>query len=151
MAASVETWQSYGALLARLFPKIQHSVLAGGDGAVLWASDAEAATQLQQTMQIVASSGTNRQSEIDGLLDLHCAPAAHYGFRVRGALGEVLGLPYQGRAEETGRGAGISSPLTLDEHPRGGASSGRRNAGLRLLSSNDRLRSLGEYQRRNRT
>ena len=92
MAASVETWQSYGALLARLFPKIQHSVLAGGDGAVLWASDAEAVTQLQQTMQIVASSGTNRQSEIDGLLDLHCAPAAHYGFRVRGALGEVLGF-----------------------------------------------------------
>jgi diguanylate cyclase (GGDEF)-like protein len=92
MAASVETWQSYGALLARLFPKLQHSVLAGGDGAVLWASDAQAAAQLLQTMQIVASSGTNRQSEIDGLLDLHCAPAAHYGFRVRGALGEVLGF-----------------------------------------------------------
>ena len=41
--------------------------------------------------------------------------------------------------EETGRVAGISSALTLDEHPRGGPSSGRRNAGLRLLSSNDRF------------
>ena len=92
MAASLETWQSYGALLERLFPRIQHSLLAGGDGANLWASAPEAAAQLQQTMAILASSGTNRQSEIDGLLDLHSAPTAHYGFRIRGALGEVLGF-----------------------------------------------------------
>jgi diguanylate cyclase (GGDEF)-like protein len=92
MAASLETWQSYGALLERLFPRIQHSVIAGGDGANLWASAPEAAAQLQQTMAILASSGTNRHSEIDGLLDLHSAPTAHYGFRVRGALGEVLGF-----------------------------------------------------------
>jgi diguanylate cyclase (GGDEF)-like protein len=92
MTASVETWQSYGALLERLFPKIQHSLLAGADGAILWTSDGQAAAQLQQTMAILAASGTNRQSDIDGLMDLHSEPMPHYGFRIRGALGEVLGL-----------------------------------------------------------
>lgn len=92
MTASIETWRAYGRLLARLYPNLHHAMLAGADGRVLWTGDAQAAALLQPTLAILASSGSNRQRNIDGLLDLDAAPVARYGFRVRGELGEVLGF-----------------------------------------------------------
>ena len=92
MSAGIVTWQSYGALLERLLPKLQRSLLAAADGSVLWSSDRESVGVLQPTLSILAHSGTNRQTQIDGLADLPGGPARCFGFRIRGALGEVLGF-----------------------------------------------------------
>ena len=92
MSAGIPTWQSYGALLERLLPKLQRSLLAGADGSVLWCSDCESAGTLAPTLAILVRSGTNRQTEIDGLADQPSGPARCFGFRIRGALGDVLGF-----------------------------------------------------------
>lgn len=91
MAASNETWASYGALLERLLPDISRSLIATADGSVLWPADAPLAATLQPTLSILTSTATNRLCEIDGLADPDAAGWA-FGFRVRGPLGEMLGF-----------------------------------------------------------
>jgi len=92
MAASIDTWNAYGALLRRLWPDVEQTLIAGADGRSIWASGDAASPSLRGTLTILASSGTNRQSDPDGLRDTHGGTPARYGFRVRGALGEILGL-----------------------------------------------------------
>jgi diguanylate cyclase (GGDEF)-like protein len=91
MAASNETWASYGALIERLLPQISHSLLADADGSLLWAGSPAQALYLQSTLAILQSSATNRVTEIDGLADPDSSAPA-FGFRVRGSLGELLGF-----------------------------------------------------------
>jgi diguanylate cyclase (GGDEF)-like protein len=92
MAASIDTWDAYGALLRRLWPDVENTLITGADGHPIWASDAEVSPDLRATLAILASSGTNRQSDPDGLRDAHGKAPVRFGFRVRGALGEILGL-----------------------------------------------------------
>ncbi len=92
MSAGILPWQSYGALLARLLPNLQRTLFAGADGSILWCSDPASTASLQPTLSILAHTGTNRHTEIDGLADLHGGPARSFGFRIRGALGDVLGF-----------------------------------------------------------
>jgi diguanylate cyclase (GGDEF)-like protein len=109
MAASIDTWNAYGALLQRLWPDVEHALLAGADGRLIWSSDAEPQTALRATLAILASSGTNRQSDLDGLRDTHEAGSARYGFRVRGALGEILGLVVIGMRGEASAVADLAT------------------------------------------
>jgi diguanylate cyclase (GGDEF)-like protein len=102
MAALTQTWNSYGQLLVRLNPRISQSLLASADGKVLWMSDAGAPALLHPTLAILLRAASNRQSDIDGLADLQAATGPQYGFRVRGALGEVLGFVVIATAPEPG-------------------------------------------------
>jgi diguanylate cyclase (GGDEF)-like protein len=107
------TWQPYGALIDRLMPNVEHAMISSADGEVLWASDADAASMLRSTVGILASSTSSRPGDIDGLLDVLIAPMARYGFRIRGALGEVLGLVLVATRPEARAFADLSSVHTL--------------------------------------
>jgi diguanylate cyclase (GGDEF)-like protein len=92
MTASVETWKSYAQLLARLSPGISHIQFASADGASWWSSDPPSASRVQYALSLLLGSHTTRQGEIDGLVETEDGAESRYGFRIRGALGEVLGL-----------------------------------------------------------
>jgi diguanylate cyclase (GGDEF)-like protein len=92
MTASVETWKSYAQLLARLSPRISHTLFASADGTSWWSSDPDGASRVQYAVSLLLRSRTNRRGEIDGVIETQDRTESRYGFRIRGALGEVLGL-----------------------------------------------------------
>ena len=65
MSAGILTWQSYGALLARLLPNLQRTLFAGADGSILWCSDPASVGALQPTLAILVHTGTNRHTDPD--------------------------------------------------------------------------------------
>src|SRR5882762_336125 len=91
MAAPLETWTSYAQLLARLSPSISHILFASADGASWWSSDPANASRARSTLSLLLES-RSRPSEIDGLMEAGDGGESRYGFRIRGALGELLGL-----------------------------------------------------------
>jgi diguanylate cyclase (GGDEF)-like protein len=113
MTVQLPTWQPYGALIDRLMPNIEHAMIASGDGDILWTSDADAAAILGSTLGILASSTGSRPAELDGLLDVMIAPMARYGFRIRGVLGEVLGVVLLATKPETRAVADLASVHAL--------------------------------------
>jgi diguanylate cyclase (GGDEF)-like protein len=92
MTASAETWKSYAQLLARLNPGISHILFASADGATWWSSDPSSASRVQYAVSLLRATHTSRPSEIDGLVETEDSAESRYGFRIRGALGEVVGL-----------------------------------------------------------
>src|ERR1700722_12093556 len=92
MTASAETWKSYAQLLTRLIPRISHILFAGADGATCWSSDPSSAARVEYAISLLMNSHPARHSEIDGLVETADSAESRYGFRIRGALGEVLGL-----------------------------------------------------------
>ncbi len=92
MTPSVETWKSYAHLLARLSPRISHIQFASADGASWWSSDPASASRVQYALALLQSSHPVRRSDIDGLVETQDSSESRFGFRIRGALGEVLGL-----------------------------------------------------------
>ena len=92
MAASTDTWKSYGQLLSRLLPNISHSLLASSDGKILWCSEAAESFVAPTLAMLLSTSANSRQCEIDGLAEFHELRGSQFGFRIRGALGELLGF-----------------------------------------------------------
>ena len=92
MTASVETWNSYAQLLARLSPRISHILFASADGTSWWSSDPTSASRVQYALSLLRNSHAARHCEVDGLIETEDSAESRYGFRIRGALGEVLGL-----------------------------------------------------------
>src|ERR1700732_4624238 len=92
MSASIETWKSYAQLLARLRPGISHILFANADGVSCWSSDPSDASRARHALALLMGSHTIRPSEIDGFGVAEDGPESHYGFRIRGALGELLGF-----------------------------------------------------------
>ena len=92
MPAPVETWKSYAELLSRLAPRISNVLFASADGESLWSSGPSGALRLRAAISPLLRLHGNRHGEIDGHADTPLDSEAHYGFRMRGALGDVLGL-----------------------------------------------------------
>jgi diguanylate cyclase (GGDEF)-like protein len=92
MTAAVETWKCYAQLLARLSPRISHILFASGDGTISWSSDPANSSRVQYALSLLLRSSVIRHREIDGLIETEDSSESRYGFRIRGALGEVLGL-----------------------------------------------------------
>lgn len=92
MTASAETWKSYAQLLARLAPGISHILFASADGASWWSSDPDGASRMQYALSLLLKPHTTRHREVDGLVETADSAESRYGFRIRGPLGEVLGL-----------------------------------------------------------
>jgi len=92
MSASIETWKSYAQLLARLSPGISHILFANADGVSWWSSDPSDASRARHALALLMGSHTIRPGEIDGLMEAEHGAESRYGFRIRGALGELLGL-----------------------------------------------------------
>src|ERR1017187_1081863 len=91
MTASVGTWESYAQLLTRLCPAISHSVFSGADAQPRWSSGPNAPALLRSTLESLSIVTTGRHGDADGVA-VECAADACYGFRIRGALDEVLGF-----------------------------------------------------------
>jgi diguanylate cyclase (GGDEF)-like protein len=91
MTAPLETWTSYAQLLARLSPSISHILFASADGASCWSSDPANASWSRPALSLLLDS-RSRPSEIDGLVEAGDGGESRYGFRIRGTLGELLGL-----------------------------------------------------------
>src|SRR5271169_7133416 len=91
MRASVGTWESYARLLLRLCPNIGHIVFSGADAQPLWSSDPSSPALLRSTLQSLSLATAGGHSDADGVTT-ECAGDACYGFRIRGALDEVLGF-----------------------------------------------------------
>src|SRR5450631_4277717 len=92
MTASDETWKSYAQLLARLIPRISHIQFASPDGTSWWTSDPLGTSRVQYALSLLLRAPTTRRSEVDGLVETDDSTESRFGFRIRGALGEVLGL-----------------------------------------------------------
>jgi diguanylate cyclase (GGDEF)-like protein len=92
MTASVETWKSYARLLARLSPRISHILFASADGTSWWSSDPAGSSRVQYALSLLLSAPALRDREIDGLMETQDSAESRYGFRLRGALGELTGL-----------------------------------------------------------
>jgi diguanylate cyclase (GGDEF)-like protein len=92
MTASDATWNSYAQLLLRLSPRISHILFASAEGSSWWSSDPESASRVQNALSLLITSHPARHSEVDGLAETRDGAESRYGFRIRGALGEVLGL-----------------------------------------------------------
>jgi diguanylate cyclase (GGDEF)-like protein len=92
MTASVETWKSYAQLLARLSPRISHILFANADATAWWSSDPSSVSRVQHSLSLLLSSRAGRRGEIDGMVDSEDSAESRYGFRIRGALGELLGF-----------------------------------------------------------
>ncbi len=92
MIPSAETWTSYAQLLSRLSPRISHIQFASADGACWWSSDPANASRVQYALALLQSSQPARHSDVDGLVETVDSSESRFGFRIRGALGEVLGL-----------------------------------------------------------
>jgi len=92
MSAPAETWQSYAQLLVRLSPRISHILFAGADGSTWWSSEPSNASRVQYALSLLHKPPTTRSTEIDGLAETEDSTESRYGFRIRGALGELLAL-----------------------------------------------------------
>jgi diguanylate cyclase (GGDEF)-like protein len=92
MTASVETWKSYAQLLLRLSPRITHTLFASADGTCWWSSDPDGASRVQYALSLLQRSHSTRHGKIDGLVETQDSSESRFGFRIRGTLGEVLGL-----------------------------------------------------------
>ena len=92
MTPSVDTWKSYAQLLTRLSPKISHIEFANAEGVSWWSSDPASASRVQYALTLLQNSHPARRSEIDGLVETQDSTESRFGFRIRGTLGEVLGL-----------------------------------------------------------
>src|SRR5277367_3121764 len=92
MTASLETWKSYAQLLTRLSPRISYILFASADGSTWWASDPSSASRVQYALSLLQASHTKRHSEIDGVRETQDGSETRFGFRIRGSLGELLGL-----------------------------------------------------------
>ena len=92
MSVSIETWKSYAQLLARLSPSISHILFADADGVSWWSSDPSDASRARHALALLMGAHTIRPSEIDGLVAAEDGAESRYGFRIRGALGELLGF-----------------------------------------------------------
>ncbi len=105
MTVAAATWNAYAQLLNRLSPQPVRVVFADADAAPLWASDPAAVRDLEPTLLALLASASGRTPPVDGLAAIDAERGAHYGFRVRGALGELLGL------------VGIARPPAAGPHP----------------------------------
>lgn len=92
MTASADTWKSYAQLLARLAPRISHILFASADGTSWWSSDPSSASRMQYALSLLLTPHTTRHRDVDGLMETADSTESRYGFRIRGPLGEVLGL-----------------------------------------------------------
>jgi diguanylate cyclase (GGDEF)-like protein len=92
VAASDETWKAYAQLLERLSPRITHVQFASADGTSWWSSDPEGACRVQYALSLLLRPHTTRHREVDGVVETQDSTESRFGFRIRGALGEVLGL-----------------------------------------------------------
>jgi diguanylate cyclase (GGDEF)-like protein len=92
MTATADTWDSYAHLLARLSPRISHILFADPAGLLWWSSDPENASRVQYAVSLLLTPPGARQKEIDGVRETEDSAESRYGFRIRGALGELLGL-----------------------------------------------------------
>ncbi|MGB6353272.1 MAG: GGDEF and EAL domain-containing protein [Steroidobacteraceae bacterium] len=92
MTATAETWNSYAQLLLRLSPRISHILFAGADGTSWWSNDGPNASRVQYALSLLLKAPNARHRDIDGLVETEDSAESRYGFRIRGALGEVLGL-----------------------------------------------------------
>jgi hypothetical protein len=92
VTASAETWKSYAQLLLRLSPSISHILFASPDGTCWWSSDPDGASRVQYALSLLLKSHATRHRDIDGLIETTDRAESRYGFRVRGGLGEVLGI-----------------------------------------------------------
>ena len=92
MTPSAETWKSYAQLLTRLNPRISHIEFASADGSSWWSSDSASASRVQYALTLLQNPQPARRSSIDGLVETQDSSESRFGFRIRGALGEVLGL-----------------------------------------------------------
>jgi len=91
MTAWVGTWESYAQLLMRLCPTISHIVISSADARPLWSSAPISPALLRSTLESLSLATAGGHSEADGLA-LNCGADDCYGFRIRGALDEVLGF-----------------------------------------------------------
>ncbi len=92
MIPSAETWTSYAQLLSRLSPRISHILFASADGVSWWSSDPSSASRVQYALALLQAPQPVRHSDVDGLVETVDNSESRFGFRIRGALGEVLGL-----------------------------------------------------------
>ena len=92
MTASAETWKPYAQLLTRLCPSISHILFADPDGTSWWSSDPSGASRIQYMLSLLLCPRTTQHGEFDGLMESLDSSESRYGFRIRGALGDVLGL-----------------------------------------------------------
>src|SRR5580700_8398455 len=92
MIPSAETWTSYAQLLSRLSPRISHIQFASADGDSWWSSDPSSASRVQYALALLQNSHPARHIDVDGLVETVDSSESRFGFRIRGALGEVLGL-----------------------------------------------------------
>ncbi|HXC10527.1 MAG TPA: EAL domain-containing protein [Steroidobacteraceae bacterium] len=92
MIPSAETWTSYAQLLSRLSPRISHIQFASADGDSWWSSDPSSASRVQYALTLLQNSHPARHIDVDGLVETVDSSESRFGFRIRGALGEVLGL-----------------------------------------------------------
>jgi diguanylate cyclase (GGDEF)-like protein len=92
VTAAVETWKSYAQLLARLAPRTSHILFASADGTCWWSSDPSSSSRVQYALSLLLSAPATRDRGIDGLVETEDSTESRFGFRIRGVLGEILGL-----------------------------------------------------------
>jgi diguanylate cyclase (GGDEF)-like protein len=92
MTPSADSWKSYAQLLARLSPRISHIQFAGADGTSWWSSEPSSAPRVKYALELLQRSPPVRRGDIDGLVETEDGSESRFGFRIRGVLGEVLGL-----------------------------------------------------------
>src|SRR3984893_17692450 len=92
MTASVNTWNPSARLLRRLIPRISHIFFASADGTSWWSSDPASSSRVQYALSLLLSEPSLRDREIDGLMETQDSAESRFGFRLRGALGELTGL-----------------------------------------------------------
>ncbi len=92
MSIAPAIWDCYAQLLLRLNPRVARIVFADAGGRPLWSSDAGAAQALQPSLDALLAAPPGRREPIDGRAVRGSEPGTQFGFRLRGALGEPLGL-----------------------------------------------------------
>ena len=92
MTAAADTWDAYAHLLARLIPRTSHILFTGPDGATWWSSDPDNRSRIEYAVSLLLADPGTRYKEIDGILETADSSESRYGFRIRGVLGELLGL-----------------------------------------------------------
>jgi diguanylate cyclase (GGDEF)-like protein len=156
MSASIETWKSYAQLLARLSPSISHILFANADGVSWWSSNPSDASRARHTLALLMGSHTIRPGEIDGLVAAEDGAESRYGFRIRGALGELLGfvviaLPTPKARLDLGPVHGLIKPALdcLQSELSAHAAHAAAHAAIGELQENleDSTRELGLFQR----
>ncbi len=92
MTVAAATWYSYAQLLVRLNPNISRIAFADRDAAMLWSSDPEAPEALEPMLRALLSVPANPRETFDGIAANGIGGISLCGFRLRGPLGELLGL-----------------------------------------------------------